>query len=654
MTNNSFIRSFRSLADTFRPPFDGLWLAVTLYFAWTFMVYPNNPLMRGDLPDTDDYMYLTQILDWMNGQGWYDNIQHRLDPPNGVPIHFSRLAMLPMVAIIYVIEFLGLGAKGSATLMAVIYPVILLGVFFLTLRWTAESFMSKRWAGVTAYVGLFATHMIYLFQPGHVDHHNLIVVIIVFALGCACRMMEDPSRRRWPLYLGLAMAVGLMVALEILPWLLLMSIGLGFWVVMKGANAARCGLLYGLTLFLGSVVCLLLTRPPSDLMNLDVLTYSAIYVAMMAGVTVAFAGVYVVGKAPLVVRFVVALVLSGCSGALFLHRFPEMIAGPYGGIDPALARIILDEVIEAQPMKSDDVSWLGIFWVMGNAFLAAPVSVYYLAKSKGLQRWQWGLLTLLMVAGLALTLFYQRRFAGTMYMFGIIPLAVLLQHGWAWVGSHYRGRRQFFAEIGMLLLVGPLLSIVAPALVDGRSFNTGFFLFPVNFGPEEVACESYELENVLRNPLGLGSRQHLIMNTLNEGPELLFRTNHQILAAPFHMDVNGNIDSTRFFSTPYPEEAEAIVRRRHADLVVTCMYASSFYFHINPLKGDYSKEGPGKDFAPHFIERLLAGHIPAWLKPVKVDGLKNYVIYEVLPPEKVKPDFLPPKPSVSEQKREGQ
>jgi len=185
MTNNSFFRSFRSLGDMFRPPFDGLWLLVTLYFAWAFLVFPHSPILHADFPDTDDYMYLTQLLDWLNGQGWYDNIQHRLDPPNGVPIHFSRLAMLPMAAIVKLIEFMGLGPKGSATIMAMIYPVMLLGILFLVMRWVAESFMPKEWAGVTSYVGIFATSTLNLFQPGHVDHHNLMVILVAVALGCA-------------------------------------------------------------------------------------------------------------------------------------------------------------------------------------------------------------------------------------------------------------------------------------------------------------------------------------------------------------------------------------------------------------------------------------------------------------------------------------
>ena len=632
MTDNSFLRSFRSLGAIFRPPFEGLWLVSVLYVAWAYLVYPHTPVLRGEFPDTDDYMYLSQILDWLNGQGWYDNVQHRLDPPAGVPIHFSRLAMLPMAVIIKLIEFFGLGPKGSATIMAMVYPLILFGLLLVVMRWVAECFVPKEWAGVTGFVGLFATSALYLFQPGHIDHHNLIIVLVAVALGCALRMMQRPEAHRWPLYAGLVMALGMTIALEILPWMLLLSGYLGLWAATKGGNAARGGLLYALSLFLGSSLGLLVTRPPTDLANLDVLTYSVVYVILAAGIAVAFAGVYVAAKAPIVVRLVIGILLAAGVGALFLHRFPELVAGPYGGIDPAIARIILDEINEAQPMKNASNTWLDVFWVTSSCFLAIFVGLGLLIKATGLQRWLWGLVMLLLISAAGLGYFYQRRFIGTMSMLTILPLTVFLQQGWSWVGAHWRGRKQAFAEIGLLLLVGPIPAIFVPALVDGRSFNTGVLLFPVSIDAESVSCQTYELENVLRNPFGLGNKSRLIMNPIGVGPEILFRTNHKILAAPFHMDVEGNIDSARFFSTPYPEEAEAIARRRKIDLVVTCLYAENFYFDTNPWKRREKDEGPGSDFAPHFIERLITGHIPAWLKPVKAPGLNNYVIYEVLPP----------------------
>ena len=634
MTDNSLTRSFRSLGAAFRPPFPWLWLAVTFYFFFTYAIYPNNPLWRGDLPDTDDYMYLNQVLDWMKGQGWYDNIQHRLDPPAGVPIHFSRLVMLPMAGMIGLFELLGLGPKGGAQLMAIFYPVILFAGFLFTLRWVAQSFMPKEWAGVTAFTALFATHTIFLFQPGHVDHHNLVVLLVALTLGCVCRMIQNPERRRWPVLAALALALGMVVALEILPWLLLLSICLGVWAVMKGGNAARAGLVYSLVLFLGSAVGLVLTRPPSDLGNLDILTYSAVYVILTGGIAVAFAGVQLFARAHLCPRLLVGGLLAGVTGFLFLHNFPELVSGPYGGIDPELTHIILDEIVEAQPLKNPDISWFGVFLLMGNVFVALPVVFRGVWRERGAQRWLWALLAVLLTAATGLTLFYQRRFAGTMNMLAVIPLAVLLQQGWGWVGMRWRGRRQFFAEIGLVLLAGPLIAVLLPALFDGRSLSTGVFLFPVNLSPEEIACQTYQLESALRNPAGLGNHPRLIMNAIGEGPEILFRSNHQVLAAPFHMDVAGNIDSARFFSTPYPEEAEAIARRRHVDLVVACSYAETFYFNSDPTKKTEDGDGPGKDFAPHFIERLLTGRIPPWLKPLRFPGLENYVIYEVLPETK--------------------
>ena len=134
------------------------------------------------------------------------------------------------------------GRAARPRITSYLYPLILLGGFFATLRWLALSFMPSNWAGVTAFVALFATAPSIMFQPGHLDHHGLIVMMVALALGCAIRMAEKPDEYRWGLYAGLLMAVGLTIALEILPWLLLLSAWLGFWAVIKGGRAAVNGL----------------------------------------------------------------------------------------------------------------------------------------------------------------------------------------------------------------------------------------------------------------------------------------------------------------------------------------------------------------------------------------------------------------------------
>src|SRR5437660_126322 len=50
--------------------------------------------------DTDDAMRMVQVRDLMAGQGWFDVTAHRLDPPGGLLMHWSRIVDVPLVALI--------------------------------------------------------------------------------------------------------------------------------------------------------------------------------------------------------------------------------------------------------------------------------------------------------------------------------------------------------------------------------------------------------------------------------------------------------------------------------------------------------------------------------------------------------------------------
>jgi len=141
-------------------------------------------------------------------------------------------------------------------------------------------------------------------------------------------------------------------------------------------------------------------------------------------------------------------------------------------------------------------------------------------------------------------------------------------------------------------------------------------LFPVDSG--RTPCDMARLERTLRDPSLLGDKQHTIISAMELGPEFLFRTEHKVLAAPFHMDVQGNVDAARFLSTPYPQEAENIVRQRGVDLVVVCRAVSSIYL------------GP-KGQQPAMVERLFTNRAPGWLERFAANDIDNFVIYRVLP-----------------------
>lgn len=631
-TRETLKKSGQFATQIFTPPFDGLGLLCTLFLLWVYLVCPHSPILRGEFSDPDDYMYLDQVLDLMKGQSWYDNVQHRLNPPDGVPIHFSHVTMIPMIIVASFFRLLGFGYHGAAMLMAIIYPSFLFGGLLAAVRWMSSRYIPKTWAGISAYIALSCSILTFAFQPGHIHHHGTIVLVVAWALACTIRIFDEPERTLWPALAGAILGLGLTIALEILPWLLIISAWIGLWATATGGKAVRAGLLYALMLFVVSAAGLLATKPPAHLLTIDILMYSVVYVILTGSIAVAFSGLSLFANAKSVWRWLAGGFFAVVTGGAFLHHFPALITGPYGDVAPEIHAIILDNVIEAQPLKDMDTPWIEVGFFALSSFIALIISAYILRRCAKKDRWAWGLYFTLQLVVLLACLFYQRRFSGMCGMLSVMPLTVAFYHGWQWIGRHVQGRKRFWVEIALILSVGFGTNVLYPAVLDGRSFNKGVLLFPFSFSQETQRCQMYDLEKALNDPEQLGDKPHTILSGMSLGSEFLFRSNSSVLSAPYHLNVQGNVDATRFFSTPYPSEAEAIVRRRNVDLVIECAYIPSFYLFAPGKKGNPENDPSViKDFAPHMAELLVEGRAPPWLHRVPLPNVSNYVVYSVVP-----------------------
>src|SRR6476469_10371578 len=80
------------------------------------------------LGDTDDNMRIMQVRGLLHGQGWFDLRQHRMNPPFGANIHWSRLVDLPIAGMILGLRpFLGgAGAERWAVAIAPLLPYVVL------------------------------------------------------------------------------------------------------------------------------------------------------------------------------------------------------------------------------------------------------------------------------------------------------------------------------------------------------------------------------------------------------------------------------------------------------------------------------------------------------------------------------------------------
>ncbi|MDD4617306.1 MAG: hypothetical protein PHW76_09435 [Alphaproteobacteria bacterium] len=611
----------------FQRPFNGLPIVLWAYFVIAYIALPNN-IWRGNLLDSDDYTYLSHTLDWIQGQGWFDNVQHRMNPPEGVPLHFTRIANLPMAAVIFGFHSLGYSFRGAALLTAFLLPLCYLAAFFWVLSATAARFVPKDWARLSAFVAIFASGLMSKFAPSQVDHHGLVVILTMGALALTAQTFLKPSEAKFSIGAGFLYALATAVALEALPWMAIGSAAIGLWAVANGARARKAAVCFGMSLFLAGSAFLTLKTPLLSIFTLDLLSYSIAYVVLMGGIAAALLIAAASGRiGNIFVRFAVVGIAAIGIGATYLYHFPQLLLGPYGAMDPKLAAMFFANVGEAVPAVRKLTPQTMYPCIL--LCVAVVTSGLRICEGQGGKKWAWGVLTACLATAFGLMMFYQSRLVIYAQAFSIIPLVSLAERALGRIEHQPQGRGRVWAEIGIVALVGPLFTVLMPAVYDGRSFNTGVLMFPMRISDDP--CDLQAVAKVLEAPPYSG-RNLRILNTINQGAGLLFFTRHSVFSAPYHTNVAGNMAATEFFSAADPGLAEGIARRNKADMVVFCRYVPTMYFGKQDRQTDKElRDDARSGFGDKSLAfQLVSGKPPEWLKKVPLPS--SWVdLYEVLP-----------------------
>jgi hypothetical protein len=622
MPRSAFAKASDAIDRLFMPPFRGLSVIVWIVLIVVFPLYATNGIRFGTLQDPDDYLYLIQAMDWLNGQGWFDLVQHRMNPPEGVYVHFSHILSAFYACLIFIVHpFFGYLRAG--VIVAAIVPPLFFVLFLVTIQWAARTLIDKEWTGITSYVILFSVVTLSQFVPGHIDHHGLEILLAVTVYGCLARMTLHPTEHRWALWGGLTLAFALVIGLEILPMLLIFSAWVGLQAVVKGGLAARNGLFFGLSLFASSITFLLVTLPPNALLTPDVMVFSSVYVFLSGGIALCFAGVAAVAhrhpKAPL--RYLTGCGLALITGVAFIYAFPNFREGPYGGMDPALQKLMFAAEPEAQPViqfHEHGVSG-GLIFLWPIVALIGSV-VFLFRSTETPRRWLWGLFVLILTFSILLAAFYQSRMLTYVYSFSIIPLAYAIWRDWLELASpRAEARINCIVRLAVIFLIGPLTLMLAPA---GMGEDHAV---PEASATAVQGCGTRALARILDDPATYGDHSRLIINSINEGVEILYRTPHKVLAAPF-IDVSGNVDVFKFFTAHNPAEAEAIARRRGAELIAFCALPRP----LNIYLPDQTNITPVDKL--NFLQQLIFGQVPSWLVQVKSPALGSMMLFKILPP----------------------
>ena len=154
-------------ARHWRPLLLLFWLLVAGY-----MLFDRWGAVRGfALGDTDDNMRMMQVRALLEGQGWYDLRQYRLNPPFGADIHWSRLVDLPIAAIKLLLTPL-LGGRMAEMTAAAVAPLLPMLVAMAALAVTVRRLVDGRAFAIAIALIACAGSARGMWAPLRLDHHG--------------------------------------------------------------------------------------------------------------------------------------------------------------------------------------------------------------------------------------------------------------------------------------------------------------------------------------------------------------------------------------------------------------------------------------------------------------------------------------------------
>lgn len=620
------------------PPFRGLLILCWVYFILCFFLHPESALLVGRFIDPDDSMYLVHTLDWVNGQGWFDRVEHRMNPPEGVFIHFSRLMEIPYAFTIVLLKPF-VGSLKAALATAAIWPLLFLLSLMIIYKRLMGEFIDKRWAGLVSFVVILSTNTTFAFMPGQIDHHGFVALLLLLSMTVFVVSIRASDKVLLPLIVGFILSLALVISLEILPFLLLFA----FFVVVvdcaEGGIHKIKPIHMGLSLSTTGTFLLFLQRPFGSWLEMDLANYSAAYVLILYGISALFFALKPIARLRNnTFRFLSVVILALVLAAIYLNYFPQMESGPYGAVDPSLTNFLLPNITEAVPLIDRLDFQSLIFVVMPSLMIALSYAFFRIIRPISHLRLPWMLVFLMLFSSALLAIFYQSRYLLYASIFSTVPLTAFLYDR-----LNERTRIQENSRIAHLykraqkigwVLIYPFLLVAVPAIFYQSSWNDTLFFPMLDKNP---ACDLRETALLLSRPPYFEGVPKLIMNTLDEGPELLLRTPHQVIAAPFHNNLTGNIDATTFFRSKDAALSEEIARRRGINFVISCRDIEGGYLINENEKINFKDPALRVSNPPPLVYKITTMDIPIWLKPLSSIGSDGTLAFQVVLSKNTKP-----------------
>lgn len=555
------------------------WVVIVIFYVWKRWA----AIHWLSLADTDDNMRLMQVRALLDGQGWYDLRNYRLNPPVGFDIHWSRIVDLPIAGLILLLRPF-VGVVEAEKLACGIAPLLPLGVTLIGLGATVRRLVSPvAWPLAIVFL-MGSTVALMMFMPDRIDHHGWQLAMLSLTVAGLC----DPDGARGGITVGLASALSLTIGLEMLPYCAMAGAIITLRWVWDAGERRRL-LAYAISLGGGCAAgYVIFASEANRVMRCDALTPIWLSVFVAAGALLTLLALLSPEKRA--VRFALAAVAGAVIAGGFATLFPQCLQRPEQVSDELYANW-LSNVREAKPIYRHAFRTgfpLAALPVMG--LIGAGIAIWRARRSPTLIGWACvGLFALFS----ALMLLWQVRSGPAAQVMAIPGVTALAWMVLPWL----LGQRSIFVKV---LATGAVF-----VLISGMFAGMLLRALPIDVPKPYVKRVNRATGLCLTMPAMTPLNRipaTTIFTFTDLGPRLIALTHHNAIAGPYHRNGDAILDVQHAFKGT-PEEARAIMKRHGATMMLVCpnMAESTVY----------------RDRAPGgFYDRLAHGETFEWLTPV--------------------------------------
>ena len=595
-----------AVADTERADADARKFRLGILIVWIvsallLALLKKDAIFSGELHGPDDYLRLQEVRDFLAGQNWRDVTQYRLNPPDGAPMHWSRLVDLPLALVMVAFRPL-VGAAGAETAAAIIVPCLSLFLTIMLIAFLIRRVADWRMALIGALLVPGMMFPALQLSPMRIDHHGWQIVLGLAAVAA----IAGTRTTRAAMLGGVALALMLHISLEGLPLAVAAGALLALRALFVPAETGRL-LSFMISLMIASLAFFAATQPVAMWSAHWCDAIMPAYLAALAGATAGLSLLMLPaanGRARRLGILAVSTVMG--IGCLSLIN-PACLAGPFSALDPVVKTNWYVNVREGMPLWQivDAVSVAS-----GVAMLIGVAATLFMLAEGGWQRRVRLDLAFLFVAAALSGIFVLRSIA----LAQLLSLPALI---FAFSELLRRARLQpllprLVGTIGLLLLLLPATPLFAMDLWESWS-SKGEGETTQQSGGAEAACfKKGAWTQVADMP------PTTMLTPLDPTPAILAGTPHRMLASGHHRNEAAMKEVIEVFRGS-PADARIFVREKGLSHIAWCAGAREMRF--------YARQAPNG-----FAAALNDGEIPAWMHPIITGpGKAGVRLYRVAP-----------------------